>query len=232
MGQISEGTLEIPITQHIARSLWLIFTCEGLDLTTICGRLIITRMDDPNQSLSRTRRLRQLYVVFIIIRVVMMLHWLWYTMNITITRSTQLKEAKKDRKKLRIQILNRLSRENDVFCRNKLRMKMCSMYYLRCLVTLEVMFLYKLAHHKKNRSISHLFIGSGEGVSHHFNQAVLKLHEHLLAKPKPIGEDCQDGKWRCFKNCLGALDGSAHDGRVLRNALSRPDGLKDPKGNI
>uniref|UniRef100_A0A803KZ00 Transposase n=2 Tax=Chenopodium quinoa TaxID=63459 RepID=A0A803KZ00_CHEQI len=140
------------------------------------------------------------------------------------------------------------------------------------------MFLYTLSHHKKNRSIGNYFYRSGESVSRQFNLcllAVLKLHHHLLKKPTPITEDCEDSRWKCFQNCLGALDGtfikvhvpnedrgryrtrkgnlamnvlgvctpnmefvfvlpgwegSAHDGRVLRDAISRPNGLKVPQG--
>ncbi|CAN1160536.1 hypothetical protein LINPERPRIM_LOCUS37625 [Linum perenne] len=35
-----------------------------------------------------------------------------------------------------------------------------------------------------------------------------------------------------FIYCLSGWEGSAHDGRVLRDALSRPNGLNIPKGNI
>ncbi|GJU73783.1 ALP1-like protein [Tanacetum coccineum] len=140
------------------------------------------------------------------------------------------------------------------------------------------LFLYVLAHHKKNRTISLLFLRSGETISRQFNRcllAILKLHDVLLQKPQPITEDCQDNRWKSFKGCIGALDGtsirvtppsdqkpryrtrkadiatnvlgvccpnmqfiyvlpgwegSAHDGRVLRDAISRPDGLKIPQG--
>ncbi|GJZ61169.1 ALP1-like protein [Tanacetum coccineum] len=92
---------------------------------------------------------------------------------------------------------------------------------------------------------------------------------------QPITDDCEDNRWKSFKGCLGALDGtsirvtpssdqkpryrtrkadiatnvlgvccpnmqfiyvlpgwegSAHDSRVLRDAISRPDGLKIPQG--
>ncbi|KAJ8749125.1 hypothetical protein K2173_013732 [Erythroxylum novogranatense] len=139
-------------------------------------------------------------------------------------------------------------------------------------------FLYVLAHHKKNRTISLLFHRSGKTISRHFNRcllAILKLHEVLLKRPQPITEDCEDNRWKSFKGCLGALDGtlikvtppsdqkpryrtrkaniatnvlgvccpnmqfiyvlpgwegSTHDGRVLRDAINRPDGLKVPRG--
>ena len=34
-----------------------------------------------------------------------------------------------------------------------------------------------------------------------------------------------------FIYVLPGWEGSAHDGRVLRNAISRPDGLRVPQGN-
>ncbi|CAN1128064.1 Uncharacterized protein At2g29880 [Linum perenne] len=103
---------------------------------------------------------------------------------------------------------------------------------------------------------------------------MLKLNHILLTKPEPIPDNSNNVKWRHFKNCLGALDGShinvrvpldmqtryrdrkgntsinilgvctpklefiyclsgwegsAHDGRVLRDALARPNGLKVPE---
>ncbi|KAK4396912.1 hypothetical protein Sango_1527800 [Sesamum angolense] len=36
----------------------------------------------------------------------------------------------------------------------------------------------------------------------------------LLAKPTPITEDCLDPRWKWFKGCLGALDGTFIDVRV------------------
>ncbi|KAG6500566.1 hypothetical protein ZIOFF_040414 [Zingiber officinale] len=62
--------------------------------------------------------------------------------------------------------------------------------------------------------------------------AILKLHSILLKKPIPITEDYQDNLWRCFKfiYVLPGWEGSAHDGRVLRDAMIRSDGLKVPQG--
>uniref|UniRef100_A0A803L6V7 DDE Tnp4 domain-containing protein n=1 Tax=Chenopodium quinoa TaxID=63459 RepID=A0A803L6V7_CHEQI len=110
------------------------------------------------------------------------------------------------------------------------------------------MFLYTLAHHKKNRSIGQYFFRSGETVSRQFHLCLrdfLKFHEVLLYNPTPISDDCEDERWKSYKNCLGALDGtyinvmclhkndqsSAHDMRVLLNALSRPNGFRVPRGN-
>lgn len=79
-------------------------------------------------------------------------------------------------------------------------------------------FLYILSHHFKNRIVGKNFYRSPESVSRNFNAcllAVLKLNQLLLKKPEPIPEDCTDGKWKYFKNCLGALDGTHIDTHVL-----------------
>ncbi|KAI5323440.1 hypothetical protein L3X38_032512 [Prunus dulcis] len=97
----------------------------------------------------------------------------------------------------------------------------------------------------------------------------------LLRVPEPVGESCTEYRWKCVKNCLGALDGtyfkihvletnkpryqtrkgeiatnvlvvcsrdmqfifvlpgwegSASDSQVLRDAITRPNGLKVPTG--
>ncbi|XP_019108049.2 protein ALP1-like [Beta vulgaris subsp. vulgaris] len=141
------------------------------------------------------------------------------------------------------------------------------------------MFLHILAFEEKNREIKYDFQRSGETISRHFHdvlRAVLKLSRVLLKKPEPIPEDSTDERWKWFKNCIGALDGtlidvtvpvddksryrsrkntistnvlgacapdlqfiyvlagwegSAADGRVLRSALERDNGLKVPRGN-
>ncbi|XP_074283350.1 uncharacterized protein LOC141607899 [Silene latifolia] len=189
--------------------------------------------------------------------------------------------------------LNRMIRESDTMCRNFLRIDRGTFGVLLEMIRdvgglsgtknmrLEEIvagFLYTVAHHKKNRMIGAHFYRSGESVSRQFHaclMAILKLHVVLLKKPTPIPEDCEDDRWKYFKNCLGALDGtmiyvnvptadrskyrtrkgnlttnvlgvcspemefiyvlpgwegSAHDGRILRDAISRPNGLKVPKG--
>ncbi|GAB4826360.1 hypothetical protein Ancab_040358 [Ancistrocladus abbreviatus] len=140
------------------------------------------------------------------------------------------------------------------------------------------MFLHILAHHVKNCVISHNFGRSGETVSRVFHRvlnAIMKLGDHLFQKPDPIPDDSTDARWKWFKKCLGALDGthikirvpivdkpryrtrkgdiatnvlaactpnmqfvyvlpgwegSAADGRVLRDAITRAHGLKVPQG--
>ncbi|CAN1140408.1 hypothetical protein LINPERPRIM_LOCUS24813 [Linum perenne] len=139
-------------------------------------------------------------------------------------------------------------------------------------------FLYTIAHNEKNRILQVVFRRSGETISrviHLVLIVVLKLHKIFYHTPKPIAEDSTEPRWKYFKNCLGALDGtlitlrvpkesqkwyrthkgtlamnvlgvcnsdvefiytlagwegSAHDGRVLRDALIRPNGLKVSKG--
>ena len=110
-----------------------------------------------------------------------------------------------------------LIRESDVKCRNELRMNRYTFWVLcemlrdigglsgtrnMALEEIVAMFLYTLAHHKKNRSIGTYFLRSGESVSRQFNRcllAILKLHQHLLKKPAPITKDCEDDKWNIFK---------------------------------
>ncbi|KAJ0024727.1 hypothetical protein Pint_06823 [Pistacia integerrima] len=135
-------------------------------------------------------------------------------------------------------------------------------------------FLHICAHHIKIRVLSRQLVRSGETVSRNFHavlNAVLRMHTILLKQPEPITEDSTDERWKWFKNCLGALDGthirvqvlahdkpryrtrkneiatnvlavctpkmqfiyilpgwegSAADGRVLRDAISRRNGLK------
>ncbi|KAL0430313.1 UNVERIFIED_CONTAM: putative nuclease HARBI1 [Sesamum radiatum] len=78
-------------------------------------------------------------------------------------------------------------------------------------------FLSIIAHHKKNCVVKHDFVRSGSTISKHFHSvlmAVLRLHPILLPRPAPIQEGCQDHRWRWFKGCLGALDGTHVDTRV------------------
>ncbi|KAJ9538565.1 hypothetical protein OSB04_031298 [Centaurea solstitialis] len=132
-------------------------------------------------------------------------------------------------------------------------------------------FLHILAHNVKNRVIICRFRRSGETI---ICNATIRLHNRLLKKPEAVPDNSTDQKWKWFKNCLGALDGtyikclvpveenpryrtrkndiatnvlgvcsqdmqfiyvltgwegSAADGRVLRDALLRPYGLKVPR---
>ncbi|XP_058733951.1 uncharacterized protein LOC131605633 [Vicia villosa] len=72
-------------------------------------------------------------------------------------------------------------------------------------------FLNILPHHTKNRSIQVRLSRSGQTVSRYCHRvlvAVLKLRNDLLAKPEPVPLDCSDERWKWFKGCLGALDGT------------------------
>ena len=67
----------------------------------------------------------------------------------------------------------------------------------RSLEEIVAMFLYTLAHQFKNKTGGNYFYRSGESVSrnfHHCLLAVLKLHTHLLKKPTPILEECEDSR--------------------------------------
>ncbi|KAL0406512.1 UNVERIFIED_CONTAM: hypothetical protein Slati_3965100 [Sesamum latifolium] len=120
---------------------------------------------------------------------------------------------------------------------------------------------------RSDRTISQCF--------HRVLNFICKLQDTFFARPVPIDEDCTDSRWRWFKGCLGALDGtyidvrvlnlekghyrtrkghvtvnvlgvcnmnmqfiyvltgwegSVADSRVLRDAISRPDGLRVPTG--
>ena len=84
-------------------------------------------------------------------------------------------------------------------------------------------FLHIISHDVKNRIIRRHFVRSGETVSRQFNmvlRALLRLHELLLKKPQPILDDSTDDRWKWFKNCLGALDGTYIKVNVL--ASDRP----------
>ncbi|KAL3507361.1 hypothetical protein ACH5RR_032743 [Cinchona calisaya] len=177
----------------------------------------------------------------------------------------------------RKQYLFRLVSENDATCISQLRMDrrtftiLCEMIRdvgsLRDIrnMTLEeivAMFVYVLAHHKKNRTVAHKFLRRGETVSRHFNQCLLvllKLHHMLLKIPVMIAQMIvgnissvtppakHKSRYRTRKsnlatNVLGVCapdmqfiyvlpgwEGSAHDGRVLRDAISRPNGLNVPQ---
>ncbi|XP_057533015.1 uncharacterized protein LOC130810908 [Amaranthus tricolor] len=246
-------------------------------------------MDRIMQSLRRKSRLKQLQLVVTNVVVVLMMYWVCYMTSVATVRGVQLIQNKRDRKILR------LIQESDVHCKTELRVNR-QIFNIICEMLKEIgsltrtknvsldeivtMFLYTLAHHKNNRSIAHFFIRSGETVSRQFNlcrRAILKLHEDLLYKPTPILEECEDERWKPFKNCLEALDGtyinvtihpqgcgkyrtrkctvamnvlgvcapnmqfiyvlpgwkgSAHDVRVLRKALTRPNGFRVPRDDV
>ncbi|PPD71366.1 hypothetical protein GOBAR_DD31754 [Gossypium barbadense] len=73
------------------------------------------------------------------------------------------------------------------------------------------MFLHIISHHLKNRVIKHHFRRSKETVSRAFYSvlnAVIRLQDVLFKKPEQITADSSETRWKWFKNCLGALDGT------------------------
>ncbi|KAH0709752.1 hypothetical protein KY284_011179 [Solanum tuberosum] len=96
----------------------------------------------------------------------------------------------------------------------------------------QAMFLNILAHHEKNRSIKVDYIRFGWSVSQAFNEclrAILKLTPLLLVNPKPVLEDEIEDRWKWFKGCLGALDGTYVHIRVPYEYKPR---YKTRKGDI
>ncbi|KAL6224157.1 hypothetical protein ACLB2K_003013 [Fragaria x ananassa] len=51
-------------------------------------------------------------------------------------------------------------------------------------------------------------------------QGVLRLQGSLLRVPDPVLANCTDRRWKCFKNCLGPLDGTYI--RVHVSAIDKP----------
>ncbi|XP_047981013.1 uncharacterized protein LOC125222437 isoform X2 [Salvia hispanica] len=83
-----------------------------------------------------------------------------------------------------------------------------------------------------NRAVGFEFWRSGGTVSYYVNKvlgAVLSLHSILLSKPTPVPEDCTDHRWRWFKGCLGALDGTHIN--VLVSGADKPR-YRTRKGQI
>ncbi|WOK92557.1 hypothetical protein Cni_G01248 [Canna indica] len=73
------------------------------------------------------------------------------------------------------------------------------------------MFLHICAHHVKNNVIKRQFVRSGETISKQFNavlNSIILCYEMLLKKPEPVPQNSTDYRWKWFKNCLGALDGT------------------------
>ncbi|KAL0314935.1 UNVERIFIED_CONTAM: hypothetical protein Sangu_2337900 [Sesamum angustifolium] len=94
------------------------------------------------------------------------------------------------------------------------------------------MFLSVIAHHKKTCVVKHDFLRSGRTVTKHFYvvlNTVYKMSHAFLAKATPIMDDCCDPRWRWFKGCFGALDGTFIDVRVPEQDKDR---YRTRKGHI
>ncbi|KAL2230880.1 UNVERIFIED_CONTAM: hypothetical protein Sindi_1682400, partial [Sesamum indicum] len=127
--------------------------------------------------------------------------------------------------------LHRLVSVNDESCLRNLRMdnafgRLC--YLLQysggvseskfCKVPEQVaIFLSVVAHQKKICVVKHDFLRSGRTVHKHFHwvlRAIIKLYNIFLARLTPITDDRVDPRWRWFKGCLEALDGTFIDVRI------------------
>ncbi|XP_047956848.1 uncharacterized protein LOC125202492 isoform X2 [Salvia hispanica] len=78
-------------------------------------------------------------------------------------------------------------------------------------------FLCVLSHHEKNRVVSFEFWRSGQTVSYYFHvvlRAIILVHKMFISKPTPVPDNSVDPRWKWFKGCLGALDGTYINVRV------------------
>ncbi|KAK1357878.1 hypothetical protein POM88_051134 [Heracleum sosnowskyi] len=204
-------------------------------------------------------RRKRIMVYMMWLKMVVSVHW-FFQMIVLLGTRIALRPRYSIFKMERINYVDRLVNQSDATCVKNLLMnmrtfhKLCSTLesrgYIRDSKYMNVVeqvavFLYILAHHEKMSVMSTYFQRSTETISRHFHMVlngVLRLQE--FKHPEPIPNDTTDDKWKYFKNCLGALDGthirmnvrvedkprSAADGRVLKDALSRKNELKVPKG--
>ncbi|KAL8542899.1 hypothetical protein ACS0TY_003688 [Phlomoides rotata] len=134
-----------------------------------------------------------------------------------------------DRIPQQLQHLNELTQLSDVECFNNLRMnrdtfnRFC--YLLRHSGGLidgryvsvgeqVAIFLSVLSHHSKVRVVKFCFKRSSHTVHQHFHnvlRVVLNLHDILLASPTLVDDEYTHPRWKHFKGCLGALDGTLID---------------------
>ncbi|RYQ81153.1 protein ALP1-like [Arachis hypogaea] len=94
------------------------------------------------------------------------------------------------------------------------------------------MFLHIIAHDVKIRVIKRQFVRSEETISRRFNDvllAILRCHNLLLKKPQPFSQYRMDERWKWFKDCLGALDGTHIKVNVLEADKPR---YRNRKGDI
>ncbi|KAL4580344.1 hypothetical protein LXL04_016534 [Taraxacum kok-saghyz] len=147
----------------------------------------------------------------------------------------------------RKEYMHRLVYESDDTCLQQLRMnrtafvKLCRMLEidgkLKASRYLQIdeqvaICLHVLAHHVKNRVVKFQFRRSGETVSKHFNNvvnAVIRLERKLFKKPEPISETSTDERWKWFKGCLGAIDGTHISVHVSEKDIPR---YRNRKGEI
>ncbi|KAG8388324.1 hypothetical protein BUALT_Bualt02G0113700 [Buddleja alternifolia] len=125
-----------------------------------------------------------------------------------------------------VKYLNSLINMTDETCINQLRMCRNAFFCLCCILEVKrglthtkhvkiseqvAMFLVVLSHHTKNLIVKQHFVRSGYTVSvifHRVLNALLRIHTCFLSTPEPIEENCSSDRWKWFKGCFGALDGT------------------------
>ncbi|KAG8388379.1 hypothetical protein BUALT_Bualt02G0119800 [Buddleja alternifolia] len=73
------------------------------------------------------------------------------------------------------------------------------------------MTVHILAHHQEQRIINANFERSGETISRHFRKVInviIRIQGELLKTPEPVPDNSTDERWKWFKGCSGALDGT------------------------
>ncbi|XVF59148.1 hypothetical protein PTKIN_Ptkin07bG0252500 [Pterospermum kingtungense] len=100
--------------------------------------------------------------------------------------------------------VRRLLHDSDESCISQLRMNRAAFFKL-------CEMLKNIGGLKSTRNMLIDEQRSGETISRHFHNvlnAVMHLQDHLFKKPEPIPTNSTDNRWKWFKNCLGALDGT------------------------
>ncbi|KAG6469538.1 hypothetical protein ZIOFF_070467 [Zingiber officinale] len=98
---------------------------------------------------------------------------------------------------------------------------------------LVIYFLHIIAHNVKNRVLKRQTTRFGETISRQFHlvlNSILRLHNILLKKPELIPEIARMTGGNGSSYVLPGWKGSAVDGRVLRDAISRRNDLKIAQG--
>ncbi|KAK6134034.1 hypothetical protein DH2020_032213 [Rehmannia glutinosa] len=242
------------------------------------------------------RRKKYMTVLAYWLSIVQLVNWFWLIVlkflenqNISISLRPMYQYNFYERRKY----IQKVIYASDSVCKNMIRMNRSA--FVRLCFRLEAtgmvsstknmsvdeqvaMAVHILAHHQKQRIINANFERSGETISRHFRQvlnAIIRIQGELLKVPEAVPDNSTDERWKWFKGCLGALDGthvkvrvctddkpryrtrkneiatnvlgvcsqdmqfiyvlpgwegSAADGRVLRDAISRRNGLVVPRG--
>ncbi|XP_057548011.1 protein ALP1-like [Amaranthus tricolor] len=185
-------------------------------------------MDRIMQSLRRKRHIKQLQLVVTNVVVVLMMYWIWYMTSVATVRGVQLIQSKKDRKILRLKIIHRLIQESDVHCKSELRVNR-KIFNIICEMLKEIGGLTRT----KNMSLDEInFLGALDGT---YINVTVHPQDRVKYRTRK-GTIAMNVLGVCAPNMqfiyvLLGWEGSTHDVRVLRNALTRPNGFMVPRGN-